>query len=238
MFFRNILSTIFSSGTSSTNTKNQFFENVYGYDNIKRLFRMALESTQHTTSILLSGPPASAKTLFVQCLTKLHNSYFIDCSNATKSGMIDCIFDNKPKYLLLDELDKLSRKDQTFLLNLMETGIVSETKYRKTRSMEINTSVFATSNNIEKILLPLQSRFFIVRLGLYTYEQFYDITVRLLTSDEHNVDEEIANATADAVWSTSTARNIRDCIRVAKMAKSVEDVKWLVKSFLNNKEDS
>jgi hypothetical protein len=56
---------------------------------------MVLESNDHTTiSILLSGPPASAKTLFLQSLMKLHNSYFIDCSNATKSGVIDCIFDN------------------------------------------------------------------------------------------------------------------------------------------------
>jgi hypothetical protein len=58
------------------------------------------------------------------------------CSNATKSGIVDYIFDNKPKYLLLDE-HKLSRKDQTFLLNLIETGIVSEIKYKKTRSIEI-----------------------------------------------------------------------------------------------------
>jgi Holliday junction DNA helicase RuvB len=234
MFFRNMLSTLlFSSSTSSTNTKDKLFENIYGYDSIKRLFRMALES-EHNTSILLSGPPASAKTLFLQCLMKLHNSYFIDCSNATKSGLVDHIFDNKPKYLLLDELDKLSTKDQTFLLNLMETGIVSETKYRKTRRIEIKTSVFATSNNVEKVISPLQSRFFIVKLEPYTYEQFYDITIRLLTttSNQPNVDEEIAKATADAVWNTSTTRNIRDCIRVAKMAKSVEDVNWLVKSFL------
>jgi Cdc6-like AAA superfamily ATPase len=173
-------------------------------------------------------------TLFLQCLMKLQDSHFIDCSNPTKSGVVDCIFDNKPKYLLLDELDKLSRKDQTFLLNLMETGIVSETKYKKTRSMEIKTSVFATSNSIEKIIQPLQSGFFIVRLEPYTYEQFFNITVRLLTtSNQYSVDEEIAKVTADAVWrNTSTARNIRDCIRVAKMAKSAEDVKWLVKSFL------
>jgi hypothetical protein len=109
---------------------------------------MALQYAQNT-SILLSGPSASAKTLFLQSLMKLNGSYFIDCSNATKSGVVDYIFNNKPKYLRLDELDKLSRKDQTFLLNLMETGIVSETKYNKTRSIEIKISVFATSNNID-----------------------------------------------------------------------------------------
>jgi hypothetical protein len=84
MFFRDMLRStlLFSSSTSSTNTKDKLFENIIGYDNIKRLFRMTLESNDHTTtSILLSGPPASAKTLFLQCLMNLHNSYFIDCSN-------------------------------------------------------------------------------------------------------------------------------------------------------------
>jgi hypothetical protein len=89
---------------------------------------------------------------------KLQYSYSIDCSNATKSGLVDYIFNKKPKYLLLDELDKLSRKDQTFLLNLMETGILSEAKYKKTKRIEIKTYVFATSNNIEKIIPSLQSR--------------------------------------------------------------------------------
>jgi Holliday junction DNA helicase RuvB len=151
MFFfnKNKLCILFTS--SSARKEDKLFENIYDYDNVKRLFRMALESP-HRSFILLSGPPASAKTLFLQCLMKLHNSYFIDCSNATKSGVIDYIFDNKPKYLLLDELDKLSKIDQPFLLNLMETGIVSEIKHNKTRSMEIKTLVFATSNRVEKII--------------------------------------------------------------------------------------
>jgi replication-associated recombination protein RarA len=214
---------------SSARRDDWLFENIYGYADVKRLFRMALQS-KHNSSILLTGPPASAKTLFLQSMMKLKDSHFIDCSNATKSGVVDYIFDNKPKYLLLDELDKLSRKDQTFLLNLMETGTVSETKYGKTRKMEIKTSVFATSNNIERIVEPLQSRFFIVKLQAYTYEQFYEITLRLLTSNQYNVDEEIAKAAAEAVWNTS--RNIRDSLRIARMAKSVEDIDWLVTTFL------
>ena len=63
------------------------------------------------------------------------------------------------------------------------------------------------------------------------YEQFYEITVRLLTSDLYNVDEEIAQSTAKAVWRTS--RNIRDSIKIAKMAGSVEDVKWLESTYLD-----
>ena len=228
MFFnKNKLSIIFSH---SVRREDKLFADIYGYDNIKKLFRMAFESN-HICSILLTGPPASAKTLFLQSLMKLKDSHFIDCTSASKSGIVDYIFEQKPKYLLLDELDKLSKKDQTSLLNLFETGIVSETKYNKTRSMKIKTSVFATSNNVGKIIPPLQSRFFIVRLEPYTYEQFYDITVRLLTtSNQHNIDEEIAKTTADSVWNTT--QNIRDSLKIAKMAKSVEDVDWLVTTFL------
>ena len=214
---------------SSVRRYDWIFGNICGFDDIKRLFGMALESN-HNCSILLTGPPASAKTLFLQLLMNLKDSHFIDCGNATKSGVVDYVFDKKPKYLLLDELDKLSRKYQTFLLNLMETGIVSETKYNKTRKMELKTSVFATSNSVEKIIGPLLSRFFIVKLRAYTYEQFYEITIRLLTSDLYNVDEEIAKTAAEAVWNTS--RNIRDTTRIAKMATSVKDVDWLASNFL------
>lgn len=51
--------------------------------------------------------------------------------------MIDYLFTNNTRYLLVDEIDKMSPKDQTFLLNLMETGIVTETKYGKTRTKHI-----------------------------------------------------------------------------------------------------
>jgi replication-associated recombination protein RarA len=226
MFFdRSKLKVLFSH----TNKREDWlFGNVYGYNDINRLFRMALESN-HNCSILLTGPPSSAKTLFLKCLMKLNESHFIDCSSASKSGVVDYVFDNKPKYLLLDELDKLSRKDQTFLLNLVETGIVSETKYNKTRKMEVKISVFATSNNVEKIIEPLQSRFFIVKLRAYTYEQFYEIVIQLLTSNKYKVDEEIVKTTAEAVWKTS--RNVRDAIKIAGMAKSVEDVNWLITAF-------
>jgi len=47
---------------------------------------------------------------------------------------------------------------------MLETGIVNEAKYGKTRSATMWTSVFATSNNINRISVPLQSRLLIVEL--------------------------------------------------------------------------
>ncbi|MFZ0894472.1 MAG: AAA family ATPase, partial [Candidatus Nitrosopolaris sp.] len=89
----------------------------------------------------------------------VRESYFVDGGNATKAGIIDYLFKNRTSCLLLDEIDKMSPRDQTFLLNLMETGVITETKYGKTRQAEIKTSVFATNNDPreqdESFVLPI-----------------------------------------------------------------------------------
>ena len=87
----------------------------------------------------------------------------------------------------------MSPRDQTFLLNLMETGIMTETKYWKTREAGIKTYVFATCNDARKLSAPLLSRFFVVELDQYTYEQFHEITFHLL-------DKDFARIIAGAVW--------------------------------------
>jgi MoxR-like ATPase len=219
---------LFSKITESK--RSGLFNDIIGYNDVKRLFRMGLDSDEQS-HILLSGPPASAKTMFLESLSKLKSSYFVDGTTTTKSGLIDCLFLNNPKYLLIDEIDKMSTKDQAMLLNLMETGIVSETKHNKNRTANMKTSVFATSNNVRNIITPLQSRFFVVELAPYTYEQFYQISVHLLTQG-HKVSIDIAKNISDKVWANS--RNIRDCVRIGRMAKSVDDIQFLVGAFLKH----
>ena len=138
--------------------------------------------------------------------------------------MVDYLFENRPRYLLVDEIDKSAPKHQTFLLNLMETGVITETKYGKTRETKMETSVFATCNDTGKLSGPLQSRFFFVELKPYTYEQFYQITMRIL----HN-HTNVAPLIADAVWNKS--RNIRDCVRIGQLATTEEDVKFLLQTL-------
>jgi holliday junction DNA helicase RuvB len=149
--------------------EDRFFGDIIGHEHIKRLFGLALRS-QGPNHILLSSPPASAKTMFLLSLRHhLKDSYFVDGGNTTRAGIIDYLFKNRAPYLLIDEIDKMSPRDQTFLLNLMEIGIIAETKNGKTREAKIKTSVFATCNDPRKLSTPLQSRFFIVEVEPYTY---------------------------------------------------------------------
>jgi Holliday junction DNA helicase RuvB len=137
------------------------FCSIIGYDDVKKLFNLSLES-EKPVHILLVGPPASAKTLFMLECMKLERSYFTLGSHSTKSGMIDYLFQNRPKYLIVDEIEHMPSKDQTALLSLMETGLISETKHNRTRSTQLKTWVFATSNGTEHMLTPLLSRFLIL----------------------------------------------------------------------------
>ena len=51
--------------------------------------------------------------------------------------------------------------------------------------------------------------------------------MRLLIK-QHKVEEEIAKATAHMVWNKMRSRNIRDCVRIGRMAKSVQDVDFII----------
>jgi predicted ATPase with chaperone activity len=59
---------LFSKITESK--PSALFNDIIGYNDVKRLVRMALDSDEQS-HILLSGPPASAKTMFLESLRKL-----------------------------------------------------------------------------------------------------------------------------------------------------------------------
>jgi len=153
-------------------------------------------------------------------------SYFVDCTNATGPGMIDYLFKHDVKYLLLDEVEKMSGSDQNVLLNVLETGILTSTKVRRTASKEMNLSVFATTNDIDAISKPFRSRFVELSLPSYTYEEFCNIAVELLwTRYEHTA--ELSVKIADIVWNKIKSKDIRDILSIGKLSKTVDDVDFV-----------
>jgi Holliday junction resolvasome RuvABC ATP-dependent DNA helicase subunit len=213
-------------------TSDQLFNNIVGYNDVKKLFRMSL-SSEKPVHVLLVGPPASAKTLFMLECIKLERSFFTLGSHSTKSGMIDYLFKDRPRYLIVDEIEHMPMKDQTALLSLMETGIIAETKYQKTRNTQMKTWVFATSNGTERMLTPLLSRFIVLHFKQYKYENFREIAVHILAQE--GISSEIATACADAVWLKMKSKDIRDCIKIGRLAKMKEDVDWIASTLKNYK---
>src|SRR3712207_1137729 len=204
------------------------FESIVGYSDVKRLFHLSL-SSEKPVHLLLVGPPASAKTLFmVECM-RLERSYFTLGSHSTKSGMIDYLFDKRPRYLIVDEIEHMPMKDQTALLSLMETGILAETKFQKTRNTHLKTWVFATSNSTERMLTPLLSRFVVLHFKQYSFGSFQEVCTHILGRE--GVTSDIAAAIAEAVWTKLKSKDIRDCIKIGRLAKSKEDVEWIAQTL-------
>lgn len=210
------------------NKEEKFFSNVVGYPEIKRLLLRSIVSKE-PVNILLTGPPSSSKTLFLlEMLEGLDDTYFIDAVGASGAGMTEHLFSNNTKYLLIDEIDKMKKNDQAALLNVMETGILSETKLKgKTRQKRIKLWIFATSNDIERLSRPLRSRFMELHLEEYTYEEFIEIVRRLLKKRYH-LDVNLSEKIGYAVWNRMKSKDIRDAINIAKLTKSTTDVDWLV----------
>jgi Holliday junction DNA helicase RuvB len=206
------------------------FDSVIGYDDVKRLFRMSL-SSEMPVHILLVGPPASAKTLFMLECIKLDRSFFTLGSHSTKSGMTDYLFEKRPRYLIVDEIEHMPMKDQTALLSLMETGIVAETKYQRTRNTQLKTWVFATSNGTERMLTPLLSRFVVLHFKPYSFGSFQEICKHILGRE--GIPADISVAIADAVWTKLKSKDIRDCVKMGRLAKTVQDVEWIAQTLKN-----
>lgn len=217
-----------SEPTAERASRFEQFESIVGYDDVKRLFNMSL-SSEKPVHILLVGPPASAKTLFMLECMKLERSYFTLGSHSTKSGMIDYLFEKRPRYLIVDEIEHMPMKDQTALLSLMETGIVSETKFQRTRNTQLKTWVFATSNGTERMLTPLLSRFVVLHFKQYSFGSFQQVCTHILSRE--GVPSDVGAAIADAVWTKLKSRDIRDCIKLGRLARTRADVEWIAQTM-------
>jgi MoxR-like ATPase len=161
---------------------------------------------------------------------KLERSYFTLGTHSTRSGMVDYLFEKRPRFLIVDEIEHMSIRDQTVLLSLMETGIIAETKFMKTRNTQLKTWVFATANGTNHLLTPLLSRFMVLHFKQYKFENFLDVSIHMLGRD--GIAKDIANQIADQVWHKMKSKDIRDCIKIAHLAKTKDDVNFIVETLL------
>jgi replication-associated recombination protein RarA len=206
-----------------------FFNEIVGYGDIKKLLIRCIQSD--SMHVILDGPPASAKSLFLYEMQKnLEEAYFVDCTNASGPGLVDYLFKNDVRYLLLDEVEKMSNNDQNVLLNLLETGILTSTKVKKTGSKRIDVSVYATTNDIDEISKPFRSRFMEFSLPPYTYDEFCEIAVNLLRK-RYNHDEELSVKIADTIWNKIKSKDVRDLLQVGKLSKTITDVDFVANTL-------
>ncbi|HJU58887.1 MAG TPA: AAA family ATPase [Nitrososphaeraceae archaeon] len=215
------------------------FHSIVGYYDIKKLLMRSILSKEQT-HVLLIGPPATSKTIFLlEMFNELSNAYFIDGTATSGIGIVDFLFSHpETRFILIDEIDKLNKKDQTVLYNLMETGILTEMKAEKTkgfRQQKMNVKIFATSNELDKLTQPLKSRFLKLELPEYSWDEFLTISNNLIKSRYKHLNEQISNRIAEIVWQDLKTKDIRDCLQIAKLAYSIEDAEDIAHTLLKYK---
>jgi holliday junction DNA helicase RuvB len=204
------------------------FSRIEGLDDIKEMMLRALESPERAHT-LLTGPPASAKSLFMQEIEKFLGTkvYFAEGAATTKAGLQRFIAENQHKeIIIIDEIDKMPIKDQEGLLTMMERGEFTSTKVRNTQTVKANIAIFATSNSIERLSKPLLSRFTVLEIPEYTYEEFEAISVRIIKKLPQNAVIQIASL----VWKAES-KDIRDVLKIAKLCNpsdTEEDISRLI----------
>ena len=71
------------------------------------------------------------------------------------------------------------------------------------------------------------SRFIVLEIPEYTFEQFTEIAVRRLTKEK--VDKQVASVIAERVWNELDSRDIRDVIKVGRLASNIQEVSSIVR---------
>ena len=213
------------------NSNDYVFREIVGYQDIKDLMKLALLS-EYPTSILLSGGPGMGKSLFLKCIENSYHkdSVYLDCSLMTKAGLRDLLFENgnRIKILLLDEISRLKKIDQEILLNLLQDGRIVDTRSGNHRQVHFSLlKVFATCNEISKLIEPLRDRFDKYELPQYTFEDFISICNKVVKLNAK--DDDLKQKIISAVWADMGSRNVRDVINASRYINSYNDLEKYIK---------
>lgn len=203
------------------------FNIIVGYDDIKSIIMKGLESDK-PVNVLFIGTPGTAKSMFLEELNRIPGSSYHLGSSSTKAGLTEFLFNMEPRIVLIDEFEKMDKRDFAVLLSLMEGGKVVETKKGRRREVTVNASVFASCNSIKNIPAENLSRFhFKFKFTPYTQQEFEDIVQRILTTRE-GVDEDLARCIASSM--SKITKDVREAVGISRVCGSMEDVDNILKT--------
>ena len=195
------------------------FSDIVGYDNLKELIRESLQLDK-PIHVLLSGPPAMAKTMFLWDVERAlgQQSMWLVGSATSRAGLWDAVAESRPKVLLIDELDKMTATDTSALLSLMEKGRLVRTKVHRKLDLQLDVWVIGSANRLSRIAPELLSRFKVYKIGEYSAVEFRNVVTNALVRHE-NVTENVAAEIA--LYLVGKTHDVRDAVRVARLSKRV-----------------
>lgn len=227
--------------TGPIEVPKNLFDGIMGYDDVKLMTRLALQADK-PTHCLYAGPPGTAKSAFLDALQGLASAepptptVYLAGDTTKKAGFARFLIENLDKrVILIDEIDKMPKEDQTLLLALMEGGVLSvmnsDIQFHQTG---LDMRFFASANVIDRLIGPLQDRFRsggIFEFRPYSDEEFEEVLLFVLKAKE----EESAKFARGCAKKCLQAgiREIREARGIARLASGkLSDVDTIIATRL------
>ena len=211
--------TSFKEEDQTLEVPSDIFDDIIGHDDVKEMLTACLLA-EKPVHVLLTGPPALAKTLFLWDIERVggEKTIWLVGSAVSKAGLWDLVAERQPRVLLIDELDKVNAADTAALLSIMEGGRLVRIKKGRELDARVKVRVVAATNVETRLSPELRSRFAIRRLGTYGRDEFISVVTGMLTRRE-GVPPEVAREIARKL--DGRTQDVRDSVRVARMAPTL-----------------
>jgi len=198
---------------------DDIFEDIIGHCEVKELLRACL-AAEKPVHVLLAGPPALAKTLFLWDIERIggERAVWLVGSATSKAGLWDLVAERRPYVLLVDELDKMNATDTAALLSMMEGGRLVRAKVGRELSLTHEIRVVAATNRAHSLSPELRSRFAVRELHPYSRDEYLAVVKGVLVRRE-NTSPELADEVARRL--DGRTQDVRDAVRVARLAPSL-----------------
>jgi Holliday junction DNA helicase RuvB len=198
---------------------DDLFSDIIGHQEVKELLTATLLA-EKPVHVMLTGPPALAKTLFLWDIEQTfgEQAIWLVGSATSKAGLWDLVAEREPKILLIDEIDKMNAVDMAALLTMMEGGRLVRAKRGRELDIHNPLKVIAASNRMEKLSPELRSRFAVRKLNPYSRSEFLTVVKGVLIRKE-SLSSELAEEISKKLDGRS--QDVRDAIRIARLAPHV-----------------
>lgn len=198
---------------------NDIFDDIIGHDEVKELLKACLLA-EKPVHVLLAGPPALAKTLFLWDIERIggEKAVWLVGSATSKAGLWDLVAERQPSVILIDELDKMNAADTAALLSMMEGGRLVRAKKGRELDLRQEIRVAAATNRLYGLSPELLSRFAVRNIETYSRGDFLTVVRGVLVRREgtpQDVAEEIAQRL------DGRSQDVRDAVRVARLAPTL-----------------
>ena len=195
---------------------DDIFEDIIGHNEVKDLL-MASLMAEKPVHVLLLGPPALAKTLFLWDIERAagERAVWLVGSATSKAGLWDLVAEKQPKVLLIDELGTMNAADTAALLSIMEGGRLVRAKKGRELDTRVEIRVVAATNRLYGLSPELLSRFAVRKIEAYSRLDYQTVVKGVLVHRE-NVEPELAEGIAQRL--NGRSQDVRDSVRVARLA--------------------